>query len=76
MSQLRNLLQKVVDLLDAPNALSNVSEVRQLIAAANIKTNVHIGKSPDSFTENMVYEWCLGQFADVIDNQAWFVMNS
>lgn len=48
-------------------------EIRNLIAEAGIEPGMHVGKEPADFTDDMVAEWVLGQWADMIDNGSPFL---
>lgn len=45
----------------------DTTTIRGLIAEAGIEPGVHVGVEPDDFTDEMVAEWCLGQWAEMID---------
>jgi hypothetical protein len=45
----------------------DANEIRALIGEAGIVPNMHVGISPADFTRDMVCEWVLGQWADVLN---------
>ena len=59
------------------NRLACITEdkatIRGLIAEAGIRPGVHVGTKPEDFTPTMVGEWCLGQWADMIDRDSPFL---
>lgn len=69
------LLARVVELIDpvGPEHV-NIQHARSLIAEAGIAPGLHVGREGD-WTERLVLDWYLGQYADIIDNEHWAAMN-
>lgn len=58
------------------NELADIEDsktIRLLIAEAGIEPGAHVGADPDTFTDDMVAEWVLGQWADMIDHGSPFL---
>ncbi|MCY9757734.1 hypothetical protein M5X00_26250 [Paenibacillus alvei] len=73
------LLQEVVQAVDngSPNTVDNVLD---LLQEQGIVKNMHVGKQKEvaGFFDNEVHaaEWYLGGFYAIIEENAWFAMNS
>lgn len=78
MSSSRDVLQQVVTAIDSTKPGPALDEIRAMIAEAGITPNMHVGDPPESFEgdDRKTVEWILGNFADIIDSQAWYAMNS
>lgn len=58
------------------NELAGVEDtktIRLLIAEAGITPGMHVGTEAEDFDDDMVAEWVLGQWADMIDNGGAFL---
>lgn len=68
--------QTLVRLWHRVNQLADIEDsktIRALIAEAGIEPNVYVGTDPDDFTDDMVAEWVLGQWTDMIDKGGPFL---
>lgn len=70
-AELKHTWEQVNQLADEENEQA----IRTLITEAGIKPGIHQGTKPEDFTEVMVVEWVLGQWAAVIDDPkcAWML---
>lgn len=55
---------------------ANVSaDIRELLADRGLESGCHLGRMDLDGSIDQV-EWYAGQFLDIVDNGAWFAMNS
>lgn len=71
------LLKKVTDMVDISGA-QTVGAVIPMITEAGITSGIHLGQPQAFFDEDddRIVDWLLGQYLSVIENEAWFAVNS
>jgi hypothetical protein len=56
--------------------MEDMAGIRHLLAEAGIEPGMHVGTDPEAFTDDMTAEWVLGQWAETIDANALWALNS
>jgi len=69
---LRKILIKARD----TGKFTDAFDMKDFLKSCGFKTHVHVGKDPDSFTEQMTVEWFVGQGISMLEENALFGMNS
>jgi hypothetical protein len=72
-ADLRNVVREVVLTIDKGGPEEAKAEVERLRGLIPVGMP-HRGKK--NMTEQEVIEWYAGEIVDIVDNQAWFAMNS
>lgn len=77
MPEMSERTEALFGLWDQVNRIAATTEdsqrIRAMIAEAGIKPGMHVGRRVEEFTPEVVAEWVLGQWADMIDSGAPFL---
>lgn len=76
--ELHSAIRRAIKALDSCTIgdMNGVDTAHQILKDANVQVNIHLGRNDLSDQPVETMEWYAGQILDVIENKAWFAVNS
>ena len=74
--ELTKLVKQIAKEVDSIGPGATLLKAIQPLYDAGITPNMHVGVDSDKFNNRMKVEWLGGSVLDIVENQAWFAMNS